>query len=200
MRQHAAFADDVGVVANAQGLAHVVVGDQHADVAVFQEGDDALDLNDGNRVDAGKGLVEQDKARLRGQGAGDFHSASLATRERQRRRLAQMFDPQVLQQGREAGFDIGAGQRPAVGADLQLKHCAHVVFNVELAKNRRFLRQVAQPQARAAVDGHVFNVLAVYGDLAAAGAQQANNHVKGRGFARAVGSEQAHHLAGAHRQ
>ena len=48
--QHAAVADDVGAVADAKRLAHIVVGDEHADAARAQEADDALDLdivNDG---------------------------------------------------------------------------------------------------------------------------------------------------------
>jgi hypothetical protein len=40
---------------------------------------------------------------------------------------------------------------------LQLQHRAHVVLDIELAKDRRLLRQVGQAQARAAVDGHVLD-------------------------------------------
>ena len=111
-----------------------------------------------------------------------------------------MVDPQVLQQRGQARLDFGFGQGLAVGATLQLEHRAHIVFNIELAKDRRFLRQIAQPQARAAVDGHVLDALAVNGDLAGAGAQQPHDHVKRRGLARAIGPEQADHLAGAHGQ
>ena len=111
-----------------------------------------------------------------------------------------MVDPQVLQQRGQARLDFGFGQGLAVGAPLQLQHRAHVVFDIELAKDRRFLRQIPQPQAGAAVDGHVFDALAVNGDLAGTGAQQPHDHVKRRGLARAVGPEQADHLAGAHSQ
>jgi hypothetical protein len=40
-----------------------VVRDQDAQVAIGQFADDALDLLDRNRVDAGEGLVQQDEAR-----------------------------------------------------------------------------------------------------------------------------------------
>jgi hypothetical protein len=101
------------VVADAQGFAHVVVGDQHADAARLEEADDALDLDHGDRVDAGKGLVQQDEARLRGQRAGDLHAAALAARQRQRGRVAQMVHAQLLQQrgellGRWLARDSGA--------------------------------------------------------------------------------------------
>src|SRR5690606_13242378 len=52
--QHASLADDVGAVADAEGLAHVVVGDQHADAALLEEADDLLDVDDRDRVDAGE--------------------------------------------------------------------------------------------------------------------------------------------------
>jgi hypothetical protein len=51
-RQHAPLADDVGVVANAQRFAHVVIGDEYANAALFQEGNDALNFNDGNGINA----------------------------------------------------------------------------------------------------------------------------------------------------
>ena len=42
--EHFAFVDDVGVVADRQGFADVVVGDQNADVALLEEAHDALNL------------------------------------------------------------------------------------------------------------------------------------------------------------
>src|SRR3546814_15290211 len=81
LREHAAFAEDIRPVANAQGLADVVVGDQHADAAVLEVADDALDLPDRDRIDAGEGLVEQHQARIGGQGAGDLDPAPLAPRQ-----------------------------------------------------------------------------------------------------------------------
>src|SRR5690606_33144578 len=78
--QHLAFADDVGAVADAQGFTHVVVGDQHADIAAFQEVDNALDLDDGDGVHAREGFVQQDEARPGGQGPCDFNAPALAPR------------------------------------------------------------------------------------------------------------------------
>ena len=75
-----AVADDVSPVADAEGFAHVVVGNQHADAARFEELDDFLDVDDGNRVDASEGLVQEDEARLHGQYAGDFDAAAFAAR------------------------------------------------------------------------------------------------------------------------
>src|SRR5699024_12184937 len=68
-----AFADDVGPVADAKGFAHVVIGDENADIALGQVSDDVLDLAYRNRVDAGEGLVEQNIGGVGGQGAGNLH-------------------------------------------------------------------------------------------------------------------------------
>src|SRR5690606_24361455 len=78
--KHLAFTDDVGAVANAQGFAHVVIGDQYADVAAFQEVDDTLDLDDGDGIHAGKGFVKKDESGVGGQGTGNFYPAPLAAR------------------------------------------------------------------------------------------------------------------------
>src|SRR3546814_1858365 len=63
--QHHAVMDDVGTVDDLKGLAHVVVGDQNADATVLQVGDQVADIADGDRVNAGQRLVQQDEAGVR---------------------------------------------------------------------------------------------------------------------------------------
>ena len=46
----------VGTVGDREGFVDVVVGYDDSDVFVFQCGDDALDILDGDRVDSGEGL------------------------------------------------------------------------------------------------------------------------------------------------
>ena len=181
------LADDVSVVTNAQCLAYVVVGDQDANAARLQKTDDALNLNDGDRVDAGKGFVQQNKAGLGGQGAGDLDAAALAARQCRRRRVTQMLDAQFMQQAVGALLDVLLAERLACGIALQLEHGAHVFFNREFAKYRGLLRQVAQAEPGAAVNWHALDRLAVDADLPGVGAHQADDHVKRSGFAGAVG-------------
>src|SRR6478752_4156642 len=76
--EHAAVVDNICAVANAQRLAHVVVGDKYPDGAVLQEPDDFLDVDHGDRIDPRKWLIEQDKTRFGGQRAGDFDPPPLA--------------------------------------------------------------------------------------------------------------------------
>ena len=77
--QYRAVADDVGAVTNTERFTHIVVGDQHADTALGQKLDDALNVNHGNRVNAGEGLVKQYETRVGRQRTGDFHTAAFAT-------------------------------------------------------------------------------------------------------------------------
>ena len=166
----------------------------------LQEADDALDLDHRDRVDAGKRLVQQDEARLRGQRARDLHAPPLAARQRRRRRVAQLLDAQVVQQAVSSSSIARPRQRPAVGVHLQLEHGADVLLHGQLAEDRGLLRQVGQAQARAAVDRQALHRLAVDADLAGVGTHQADHHVEAGRLAGAVGAEQAHHLAGAHGQ
>src|SRR5471032_1601178 len=174
--QHPAFADDVRAVADAQRLANVVVGDQHADAARLQEADDALDLDDGDWVDAGERLVEQDEARLRGERAGDLDAPAFAARQRRSRRFAQVRQAQVVEQAVEPLVDLGGLQRLDVLIVLQIEHGADVLVDCQLAKDRGFLRQVAQAQARALVDRLAGDRQAVDADVAGVGTHEAHDH------------------------
>ena len=67
----------------------------------------------------------------------------------------------------------------------------------EPAEHRGFLRQVAQPQARALIDAERGEVPLIEPDACRASAVTSpDDHVERRGLAGAVGTEQSHHLAG----
>ncbi len=85
---HLAFMDDVGAVDDVERLAHIVIGDQHADPAILQMLHQIADVVDGDRIDAGERLVEQDVGRMRGEGARDLDAPALAARERDGRACA----------------------------------------------------------------------------------------------------------------
>ena len=66
LKENLALEKQVGAIGDGERFLHVVVGDENADVAVFQLPDDVLDVFHGNRVDSGKGLVEHDELRFDG--------------------------------------------------------------------------------------------------------------------------------------
>mmetsp|Transcript_6384 Transcript_6384/g.26028 ORF Transcript_6384/g.26028 Transcript_6384/m.26028 type:complete len:371 (+) Transcript_6384:3-1115(+) len=196
--EHGALADDVGAVADAQGLADVVVRDQHADAARLQEADDALDLQHRDRVDARERLVQQDEARLRGQGPGDLDPAAFTAGQRRRRAVAQALDGQVVQQATQQFIDARLAQGPAALVHLQLQHRADVLLDRQLAEDRGLLRQIAQAQPCAGVDGQALHLGAVDADHAGVRAHQADDHVEAGRLAGAIGAQQADDLAAVH--
>jgi hypothetical protein len=146
VRQHRALVEDVGAVADAEGFADVVVGDQDADAAVLEVLDDALDLADRNRVDAGEGFVEQHQLRPGRERARDLDPASFAAGEAGADLVGDVFDLQFVHQSGE--FALAPG---AVEVRAQFQHQAQVVGDAELAEHRGFLRQVADAELGALV-------------------------------------------------
>src|SRR5665647_3225503 len=51
--------DDIGTVGQSERFPHIVVGDQHADAAIGEMAHKILNVADRDRIDAGKGFVEQ---------------------------------------------------------------------------------------------------------------------------------------------
>ena len=166
-----------------------MVGNQYADAARFEEADDFLDVDDGNRVDARKRFVQQDEAGLHGQHAGDFHPPPFAAGQRRRGVVPQAFDVEVGQQAFQFAVDA------FFVFDADFEDGADVLLHRHFAENRRFLRQVAQAQPGAFVYRHMAQLLPVEHNAAVVGGNQADYHVKAGGFARPVGTEQADDLA-----
>jgi len=116
-----------------------MVGDQDADAAFLEELMMRLNVEHGDRVDAGERLVEQDKSRLGGEGARDLEAAALAARERDRGVLAQCEMLRSL----SSSARRGSISRARV---LQLEDRLHVFFHREAAEHRILLRQIGDAQ------------------------------------------------------
>src|SRR5690606_17016124 len=192
-RQHPPLAQNVRAVADFQRFPHVVVGDEHADAALLQMADQALDLDDGNGIDAGERFVEQDETRPARERARDLEAPALAAREAHAEAVAPLRDLQVAQQLLERGFALGAVQ---VGARFEYR--ADVGGRRQVAEHRRLLRQVADAEAGALVHRQARDVAPVEQDASPVDRDQADDHVEAGGLARAVRSEQTDDLAGAH--
>lgn len=81
LEQNSALKQQVCTVGNSKRLLHVVVGYEDTDVAVFESPHHMLYLFDGNRVDAGKRLVEHDELRVDSETACNLRASTLATRQ-----------------------------------------------------------------------------------------------------------------------
>ena len=80
--QDRAVVQDIGAINDLEGLTHVVVGYQNADSAILELRDKVADFPHGNRIDAGKGFVEQQVFRIGRQTARDFDAPPLTARQR----------------------------------------------------------------------------------------------------------------------
>src|SRR6187402_709694 len=181
--------DDVRTVGHAQRFAHVVVCNQDPDPVRFEGEDDLLQIQNGDGVDAGEGLVEKDKRGLDGQAARDLHAASLATGEGITARLADVPEVELLNE------TLGADLAGLPGDLLCFQDGEDVFFDGQLTKNRWFLRQVANAViACAQVHGQTRDITLINKDAPQVRLHQADDHVETCGFSCAVGPEKADDL------
>ncbi len=79
---------------------------------------------------------------------------------------------------------------------LRFQHRQDVVFDRQLAEDRRLLRQVADPEVpRPKVHRNIGDILVVDDYPAGVGGNEADNDVKAGGFSGAVGTQQADNFA-----
>ena len=186
--------DDIGPINEAERLADIMVRDQHANPALLQMANQLLDIANGNRVNAGKGFVEQHEARLASQGAGNFTTPPLTAGQGNRGRFAQALDIEFLKQGFERLFAL-----VTIG-DRILKDSANIVFDIQPAKNRGFLREITNAKPCAAIHGQLRDFMPVKINAATIRSHKARDHIKNGGLARAIRPEQADRFTATHRQ
>ena len=89
---------DICPIRDAKCLSHVVIGHQHPDSSLLQVKHDLLNLGDGNRIDAGERLVEQDEPRRHDERPGNLCPPPFPPGQRKRRRLGQRRQAKLGQQ------------------------------------------------------------------------------------------------------
>ena len=140
------------------------------------------------RVEAGGGLVEEEKPGRPDKAGAQIEPTPHAARVRLHVPVA---DPGEVHQLENAGR-IHSGHPPALAVEAGhhgqvLPPCHHL-----------FHRGRLSGQADQSTDGHglAHDVMAVHAERSAVGAQQGGHHADERGFPRAVGAEEGHHLSG----
>src|SRR5438874_4607219 len=128
-----AVVENVRTVRDGQGLPHVVVGDQNADAAVPQAGDDLLDVGDGDGIDAGERLVQQQVLRPRHQRPRDLQPPPLAARQRVGRIRGQRGQIELGQQLARPLPPLGSVQVQ------RLEDGQQVFFHRQFPEDRRLL-------------------------------------------------------------
>src|SRR5206468_3991857 len=115
-------------IGDAEGLADVVVGDEDTDAASFEVEDDLLQVEHGDGVDAGEGLVEQDEAGRDAETTGDLDAAALAAGEGITAVLANVVETELLDELLHPFAALVPAQR------LGLKHGKDVLLDAEFSK------------------------------------------------------------------
>src|SRR3546814_6882119 len=79
------------------------------------------------------------------------------------------------------------------------QHAADVLLDGEAAEDGGFLRKIADAESRAPVHRHVGDVVAIQGDPAVVGRNEAGGDIDAGGLSRPVGTVQADRLSALHR-
>ena len=90
--KYSALIDNISAVANSQRFSNVMVGDENANITLGKKAHNFLDVQNCNGIHPGEGFVEQNKARLSGERAGDFYSSALPAGQAERGTIAQVSD------------------------------------------------------------------------------------------------------------
>ena len=170
-------------------VSHIVIGDEHADTAIFQKLDDFLNVDHRDRIDARERLIEQNKPRLYRERACNLDASPLSARQADRGAVAQVRNVQIVQQGVAFGFDFLRCQI------AQFEHRLNIFGDGELAKNGRFLRQIRKPQTGSSKNRQMRQVVSIQKYATAIHRYQTDDHVKTCCLAGAVRSQQTDHLA-----
>ena len=82
----------ISAIHDAESFAHVVIRYDHADAATFELHDDLLHFGDLDGIDGGKGFIHEQKLWFGHERAGDFQTATLTTRKRERFLFSDMVE------------------------------------------------------------------------------------------------------------
>ena len=98
MAEDSAIVNNVCPVGDRECLPHVMVGNQHSNSARPQPADDLLQVENGDRINAGKRFVQQDKCGIDAQAARNFNAPPLASGQSKTTVLANVFQTQLVDQ------------------------------------------------------------------------------------------------------
>ena len=137
LEEDSSLEEEVGPVGDGEGLLHVVVGYQYADVAVLEPPYNMLDILYGNRVNTSERLVEHYELRVYGQATRNLCTAALATGELVTLVLANLVQTEL---GKQTLKPLLTLLLVEVG---HFKYRHDIVLYSHLAEHARLLRQIA---------------------------------------------------------
>ncbi len=171
-----------------------MVGDDDADILVFQRSDDTLYILDGDRVHTRERLVEQNERRIDCHGTRNLGAAAFATRKLDTVTLADLLQTELLDKRLDALVLV------LLGIIRHFEHRTDIVLDAQTAEHRRLLRQIADAELRTTVDRLLgefddFAVVVFEENLPLVGFDKTHYHIKRGSLARSVGTEQTDDFA-----
>ena len=188
LKEYSSFEEEVGTVGDIERLVDVMVGDEDADVAVFELPDDVLDVFHGDGVDAGEGLVEHDELGLDGQTAGYLGASALSSGQLVAFVLAYFLEAELMDECFEFVELFFAW------LTSHLEHREDIVFDGHLPEHGGFLREVSDTGPCAPIDRIAGDVFFIEVYMAGIGNDESGGHIERGGLACSVGTEQSYNL------
>ena len=184
--------DDVGAVANAQRLLHVVIGDQHGDSLRGEFTHFLLQVLNGVRINSRERLIKHQDLWTIDQRACNFQTTSLAARAGARFFAGFVFQVKLRQELRGPRLAFHLGHR------LQFQHRQQIVLARKALEHGRLLRQIPHAGKGMSVHRQHGHVFAVEGHLPGFRRDHADGHAETGGLARAVASKQTNNFTFGH--
>ncbi len=161
-----------------------MVGDQDPDAHVAKLADDRLDVQNGDRIDSGKRLVQQDETGSDRQRPGNLQATPLTARELVPLRTSHRDEVEVGDQLVHPASLLGAAETQG------LEHGAEVAFDGQSPEDGGLLRQIADPLLRPEVHGQIGDLDVIKEDSALVRPGQSDDDVERGRLAGAVGPQQ----------
>src|SRR5579859_4683465 len=192
-RDNRAAVHDVKAVGHAQAEIQILLHEQDADLPFLPDPYERLaDLINDVRLDAFRGLVEDEDLGIAEHGAGDGELLLLAAAEN-----AAFALEHFLENGKQIEHAINLSIRLRAAhdeADLQ------IFPDRQVRKNIAALRNITNPLARAFIGAQSFNRGVGQAYASAHGLKQADDALEGGGLAHAVAAHKTDHLPLRHRE
>ena len=181
--------EEIGPVADRKGLVHIMVGDQDADIPVFEAGYYGLNIFHGDGVHTGKGFIQQNEFRVHGEGTGDFGPSPFPATERIPVVLPYMVQMKFVQQG----FQPLLLFTPRQSGHFQHGH--QIVLDAQLPEYGGLLRQVSNAHLGPFIHRQPGDIGIVQEDIPRIGSDEADHHVESGSLAGAVRAQQSYDLS-----
>src|ERR1700728_1636221 len=178
--------------------AHDVLDEDDGDAFGVQSPEQGEDIFDFRGGETGHRFVGNQELGVRRHGAGEFKLAHLDLGEVARQPPGFALQPHLTQKLDATRFDVGMAS--AARSDRIEERNAHVVEQAEARERPRQLEGAGEAAARALMRARALKRMAVEADRPRLVAQRTADAIDERALAGAIGADQAHAFARAHRK